>query len=153
MIKAGKAKGQIVEAFFKIQLEKGDDAAFDYLKVEADGFHSTPYGHCLNSFTVDPCSKHLECFDDCRHLSATDLPENRRNLVRLEERFEAALRTVQAKESKSTGRENQLKHEQVRLEGVRKLLATPTGKLVFPDGRDLSKPDPENSRKSVLDDH
>jgi hypothetical protein len=62
MIKAGKAKGPIVEAFFKIQREKGDDAAFDYLKVEADGFHSTPYGHCLNSFTVDPLFKTSRVF-------------------------------------------------------------------------------------------
>ncbi|WP_229490829.1 hypothetical protein [Pseudoduganella namucuonensis] len=41
------------------------------LHFEADGFHASPYGHCLNSFTVDPCPKHLECFANCRHLSAT----------------------------------------------------------------------------------
>ncbi len=65
MIKAGKASGPIVDSFKKIQRTHGDDAAFDFLKVEADGFHSTPYGHCINSFTVDPCPKHLECFAGC----------------------------------------------------------------------------------------
>ena len=75
MIASGKARGPIVDAFERIQATEGDAAAFEYLKVEADGFHATPYGHCLNSFTVDPCPKHLECFAGCRHLSATNLPE------------------------------------------------------------------------------
>ena len=79
MIQSGKASGPIVDAFKKIQSTEGDTAAFEFLKVEADGFHAT-YGHCLNSFTVDPCPKHLECFSGCRHLSATNLPENRRHL-------------------------------------------------------------------------
>ncbi|MDZ7514408.1 hypothetical protein U5F72_21675, partial [Stenotrophomonas muris] len=71
MIQSGKASGPIVDAFKKIQSAEGDTAAFEFLKVEADGFHATPYGHCLNSFTVDPCPKHLECFSGCRLLSAT----------------------------------------------------------------------------------
>jgi hypothetical protein len=149
MIRGGKANGPIIDAYRRIERLQGEDAALDYLKTEVDGFHSTPYGHCLSSFTVDPCPKHLECFDGCRHLSATDLPENRRNLARLEKKLEAALQAVQAKKSGSVGRENQLIHAQVRLEAVRKLQATPAGELVFPAGPDLSRPD-SGSRKSVL---
>ncbi|MDA3875532.1 MAG: hypothetical protein PF483_00430 [Halothiobacillus sp.] len=142
MIQSGKASGPIVDAFKRIQSTEGDTAAFEYLKVEADGFHATPYGHCLNSFTVDPCPKHLECFSGCRHLSATNLPENRSHLRTLELKLVAAVETAEAKPSKSIGRTNQIQHAKVRLEGVRTLLATNEGDKPFPDGPDFSVPHP-----------
>ncbi|MEM5461928.1 hypothetical protein VSR69_45420 [Paraburkholderia phytofirmans] len=147
LIKGGKANGPIVDAFRRIQAADGDAAAYEYLRAEADGFHATPYGHCLNSFTVDPCPKHLECFADCRHLSATDLPENRQNLIRLEGKFKLALETIKARPSTSLGWKNQLDHAEKRLAGVQKLLATPTGERPFPDGVDLSLP----RQRGVLD--
>ncbi len=140
MIKGGKANGPIVDAFIRIQAKDGDTAAYEYLRVEADGFHATPYGHCLNSFTVDPCPKHLECFANCRHLSATDLPENNANLMRLEGKFKIAIETIKARPSSSIGWKNQIKHAEERLAGVQKLLITPVGQRAFPDGVDLSAP-------------
>ncbi|WP_258014499.1 hypothetical protein [Stenotrophomonas maltophilia] len=147
MIQSGKASGPIVDAFKKIQSAEGDTAAFEFLKVEADGFHATPYGHCLNSFTVDPCPKHLECFSGCRHLSATNLPENRRHLRTLELKLAAAVEIAEARPSKSIGRTNQIQHAKVRLDGVRTLLATKEGDKPFPDGPDLSLP----RRSGVMD--
>lgn len=147
MIQYGKASGPIVDAFKKIQSAEGDTAAFEFLKVEADGFHATPYGHCLNSFTVDPCPKHLECFSGCRHLSATNLPENRRHLRTLELKLAAAVEIAEARPSKSIGRTNQIQHAKVRLDGVRTLLATKEGDKPFPDGPDLSLP----RRSGVMD--
>lgn len=147
MIQSGKASGPIVDAFKHIQSTEGDTAAFEYLKVEADGFHATPYGHCLNSFTVDPCPKHLECFSGCRHLSATNLPENRRHLRTLEIKLAAAVETAEAKLSKSIGRTNQIQHAKVRLDGVRALLAANDGEKPFPNGPDLSIP----RRTGVMD--
>jgi hypothetical protein len=148
LIKGGKANGPIVDAFRRIQATEGDAAAYEYLRAEAGGFHATPYGHCLNSFTVDPCPKHLECFADCRHLSATDLPENRQNLIRLEGKFKLALESIKARPSTSIGWQNQLDHAEKRLAGVQKLLATPAGDHPFPDGVDLSLP----RQRGVLDD-
>lgn len=148
LIKGGKANGPIVDAFHHIQATESDAAAYEYLRAEADGFHATPYGHCLNSFTVDPCPKHLECFADCRHLSATDLPENRRNLIRLEGKFELAVETIKTRPSTSIGWRNQLDHAEKRLAGVQKLLTTPPGERPFPDGPDLSQP----RERGVLDD-
>jgi hypothetical protein len=147
MIQTGKASGPIVETFKQIQRDEGDTAAFEYLKAEADGFHATPYGHCLNSFTVDPCPKHLECFSGCRHLSATNLPENRLHLRTLELKLAAAVEIAEAKPSSSVGRTNQIQHAKVRLEGVRALLATKDGDRPFPDGPDLSVP----QRTGVMD--
>ncbi|NHZ32879.1 hypothetical protein [Massilia rubra] len=140
MIKGGKASGPIVDAFVRIQAKDGDAAAYEYLRVEADGFHATPYGHCLNSFTVDPCPKHLECFANCRHLSATGLPENKVNLIRLEGKFKAAIETIRTRPSMSIGWKNQLQHAEERLAGVQRLLDTPNGEHAFPDGVDLSIP-------------
>ncbi|MGO4159011.1 hypothetical protein [Cupriavidus sp. YAF13] len=148
MIQAGKASGPLVAAFLRIQADAGDEAAFGYLKAEADGFHVTPYGHCLNSFTVDPCPKHLECFTGCRHLSATNLPENRGHLVRLEGKLAAALAHAEARPASTPGRDNQIAHARTRLDGVRRLLATPEGDHPFPDGPDLSVAPP----RGVLDD-
>lgn len=185
LIKSGKARGPIVKAFRTIQQTQGEDAALEYLRAEADGFHSTPYGHCINSFTVDPCPKHLECFTGCRHLSATDLTENRLNLVQLEVRLETAVQAIEARQQRigrgapleldtasgdqhgtnltvsaqsmrswapsGIGIDNQLSHAKSRLAGVRKLLATPPGHQVFPDGSDLSR-DSGRPIGRVLDD-
>lgn len=140
LIKAGRATGPFVEKFKAIQKGQGDEAAFQFLSVEADGFHATPYGHCINSFTVDPCPKNLECFAGCGHLMATNLPSNRHHLERLEQKFEAALSTVTARPASTIGRENQIAHASIRLESVRKLLNTPAGEKVFPNGPDFSKP-------------
>ncbi|VVD62672.1 hypothetical protein [Pandoraea commovens] len=60
LIASDKIRGPIVDSFRRIQTSEGDVAAFEYLKIEADGFHATPYGYCMSSFTVDPCPNHLE---------------------------------------------------------------------------------------------
>lgn len=151
LIKSGRASGPIVQTFKEIQRTQGDDAAFDFLKGEADGFHSTPYGHCINSFTVDPCPKHLECFSGCRHLSATNLPEHRHNIIVLEGRLKEALSAAQARSANSIGRENQINHTKDRLFAVQQILATPDGEHVFPNGPDFSLT--TSAYRSVLDDN
>lgn len=138
-IRSGRATGPVVDTFERIKREQGEEEALEYLRVAADGFHPTPYGHCINSFTVDPCPKNLECFAGCRHLTATNLPENRRHLEKLKRQFGVALAEVQARPAGTVGRENQITHATVRLEAVAKLLATPAGERVFPDGPDFSK--------------
>lgn len=147
LVLAGRAEGPIVREFRRIQVEEGDEAALTFLAAEADGFHATPYGYCLNSFTVDPCPKHLECFTGCRHLSATNLPENHRNIIQLHGRLKAALEAAQARPAGTIGRENQIAHATERIKGLETLLSTQAGEQVFPDGPDLSQPD---QRRSVL---
>lgn len=149
LIKTGKASGPIVDAFKQIQKTKGDADAFDYLKGESDGFHVTPYGYCINSFTVDPCPKNLECFSGCSHLTSTDMPEHRQRLEILGQRFESAISEARSRRSDSIGRENQIVHATIRLEAIRKILSTPAGRQVFPDGPDLSL---NNQLRSAPDD-
>ena len=139
LAQAGRAEGPIVREFRRIQTEESDEAALTFLAVEADGFHATPYGYCLNSFTVDPCPKHLECFSGCRHLSATNLPDNRRNIIKMRGKLQTALEAAQARSISSIGRDNQIAHATERIDGLEKLLDTAAGELVFPEGPDLSK--------------
>jgi hypothetical protein len=148
LITAGRANGPIVREFKRIQSLEGDAAALQFLSAEADGFHATPYGTCLNSFTVDPCPKHLECFSGCRHLSATNLPEHQDNIAKLHGRLKIALEHANARPNGSVGKDNQISHITVRIEGVERLINTGPGLPVFPEGKDLSLTD---SRRSVLD--
>src|SRR5690606_10376529 len=102
--------------------------------------HVTPYGFCLSSFTVDPCPKHLQCFNGCRHLGRTDNPEENRNLSLLEERTSAVLAKAKASPAGSVGRKNQIAHAETILANVAIALKTAPGDRPFPDGPDLSEP-------------
>lgn len=151
LIKGNLTKGPFVDNFIKIQKEQGELAAYSYLKNEADGFHVTPYGYCINSFNVDPCPKHLACFSGCKHLTATNLDSNRKNLINLENKFIDTLNELNSRPLNSIGRDNQIAHATVSLENVRKLLNTKIGERAFPNGSDLSKP--TTNRGSVLDEY
>ncbi|MFP3492862.1 hypothetical protein SB759_01445 [Pseudomonas sp. SIMBA_059] len=138
MILSGKVSGPIVEEFREIQATMGDEAAFLFLAGEADGFHVTPYGFCINSFMTNPCPKHLECYGGCRHLCVTDLKSHQQNLFELREKIALAVSKIEARFSDSIGRANQLDHAKKTLENIDKALACRPGENPFPDGPDLS---------------
>ena len=139
MIQSGKVSGPIVGTFRKIQKEHGDTVAFDFLSAEADGFHATPYGYCVNSFTVDPCPKHLQCFNGCSHLVATDNASHRKNLERTKQNMQTAIDEI-SQRPEGIGAQNQLKHAKQMIDGIDKILATRNGGQVFEEGDDLSEP-------------
>lgn len=153
MIRAQKVSGPIVDEFLRVQAEQGDDAAFNYLDAEADGLHVTPYGFCLNSFTVDPCPKHLECFNGCRHLTRSPVPEEQQNLERLRDRFARVIAKIEAtaEAARSIGWKNQLAHARTRLENIEATLAASPGELVFPEGDDLHRSFEKAAGQTVLD--
>lgn len=152
MIMAKKIRGPIVDEFQKIQKDLGDDQAFSYLSTEADGLHATPFGFCVNSFTVDPCPKHLECYD-CRHLTRSPISEENQNLQQLKQRMIDVVTVIEASppQSRNIGWQNQLKHAQSRLESLEKILATAPGERPFPDGKDLYNPVESKQASSILD--
>ena len=151
LILSGRVSGPLVERFKRVQAEEGDDAAFDFLVAEADGLHATPYGFCLNSFTVDPCPNHLECFNGCLHLARTSLPSEHQRLTTLRDRTATILRKAQAAPPGSVGRRNQIEHAQKRLDNIEKTLATSAGERPFPDGADLSAPIETVVRSTMVD--
>lgn len=151
MIVANKVCGPIVEEFRQIQREHGDDAAYDYLDAEADGLHVTPYGFCLNSFTVDPCPKHLECFNGCTHLTRSNVPEERKNLESLRDRTKRAITKIEASPSGSIGRENQILHAREHMSNIEKVLAAEPGSRPFPDGKNLFRAMEDKTGTTIFD--
>lgn len=152
MIMGKKIRGPIVDEFLKIQKDMGDDEAFRYLSAEADGLHATPFGFCVNSFTVDPCPKHLECYD-CRHLTRSGIPEEQQRLEQLKHRMIDVVNVIEASppEARNIGWQNQLKHAKSRLDSLDKILATAPMEHPFPDGKDLYRDVDDKRGKSILD--
>lgn len=152
MIMAKKIRGPIVDEFLKIQKDMGDDEAFRYLSAEADGLHATPFGFCVNSFTVDPCPKHLECYD-CRHLTRSGIPEEQQRLEQLKHRMIDVVNVIETSppEARNIGWQNQLKHAQSRLESLEKILVTAPMERPFPDGKDLYRGVEDKCGMSILD--
>ena len=140
MIKAGLVRTPVADQFRKIQAEHGDGQAFEYLAAEADGFHATPYGHCINGFTQEPCPKHLQCFGGCGHFVNTGLDRNVANLRAMVRKIETAVAAIKARPGGGVGMANQLRHAEKHLGNLRLILATPDGERPFPDGPDLSLP-------------
>jgi integrase len=142
MVVSGAApSSHLARSFRAIQVEQGDEAAFAYLVANSDGFHVTPYGFCTNSFSVNPCVRHLKCFDDCRHFTASGRPEHRVSLEKLREQLAAMHSTALARPAKTVGRKNQVEHAARLLKGVDAALAANAEEKVFPFGVDHSTPE------------
>lgn len=153
LISANKARGPVVDEFRRIQREYGEEAAFDYLNAEADGLHVTPYGLCMNSFTSDPCPKHLECFNGCLHLARTNITSEQENLERMRDRFARVIVTLEGlpEERRNIGWANQLTHARVRYENIVKALGAEPGLQIFPGGADLSVAIERKAGTTIID--
>jgi len=130
----------IAKTFKKLQRESGDIIAYEYLKANADGFHVTPYGFCTNSFSLNPCSRHLKCVDDCRHFVASGTSEHVVSLQSLRQSLIDARNKASEKPAKTIGRKNQIAHAERLIAGVDAALSATKLATVFPDGLDHSKP-------------
>lgn len=153
LITANKAVGPIVTEFRKVQREYGDAAAFDYLNAEADGLHVTPYGLCMNSFTSDPCPKHLECFNGCMHLARTKVVSEAVHLERMRDKFAKVIVTLEGlpESRRNVGWANQLTSARIKYDNIVKTLAAQPGEQVFPDGKDLSVTQEQKFGNTIID--
>jgi len=148
LIASGKASGPLVDQFKRIQRENGDEEAFAFLSVEADGFHATPYGYCVNSFLVDPCTKHLQCFDGCKYLIACLVDRQRATLESLRDKILASIDKMESRKG-GIGLRNQLEHADRLLRNIEILLVSSEGDMPFVDGRDLSDKIGDNGGPSL----
>lgn len=128
----------IAKSFTAIQAASGDLAAFRYLVANSDGFHVTPYGFCLNSFSMNPCARHLKCFDRCKHFTASGLPEHKITLENLRSQLVQMRGAATAKPAKTVGRRNQIAHADALLAGVEAALLAQPNTPVFGGNTDHS---------------
>jgi site-specific recombinase XerD len=141
MVLSGLVGGSAISASFKkIQDEHGDEAAFEYLAKNSDGFHVTPYGFCITSFAINPCVRHLKCFDECRHYLPSGMQEHRISLTSLRDKLRVMRDAAAAKPLTSTGRKNQVAHAERLISGVESALASQPNVPLFKDGKDHSAP-------------
>lgn len=147
LINENKTRGPLISKYLEIQEEYGDDEAYLFLKTEADGFHTTPYGHCVNSFAVDPCPKHLECFSGCNHFMSTGLSKHKQNLINLRDKFKQELQIIEGFPSKGIGKLHQIDHIKKQILNIELILESDEGSLVFPAENDLSDID----KKDIFD--
>lgn len=140
LIASNRGSGKLVTEFRLIQKEEGDEAAIVFLATEADGMQITPYGICLNSFVVEPCPRHLECFDGCSHLMRTGLPGETAQLHKLADRYRMVLASVDRHPGSESAKAKAKAQATSRLAAIEQAIATEAGEKVFPDGADLSRP-------------
>ncbi|WP_152529588.1 hypothetical protein [Aliihoeflea sp. 2WW] len=138
LILTGRISGRLVREFYHIHAKHGELAALEYLAAEASGFHATPYGYCGASFLVDPCPRHLECFNACRNLEKSSDPKHQENFLNIERQLQVAEKAILAKPSESVGWANQLKTTQQKLKNVRIAIDAAPGAQIFPEGPDRS---------------
>ncbi|MGJ7568935.1 hypothetical protein ACSFBX_00220 [Variovorax sp. RB2P76] len=139
MVVGGLAEeSHIAKSFKSIQSAQGDEVAFTFLASNSDGFHVTPYGFCTNSFSLNPCARHLKCFDECKHFAPSGLPEHRISLEQLKNSLTTMRTAALSRPPTSVGRRNQIAHADRLIAGVSAALDAQPKTVVFPDGRDHS---------------
>jgi len=144
MVVSGFAENShIAKSFKRIQQEHGEEAAFEYLSANSDGFHVTPYGFCTTSFAVNPCVRHLKCFDDCKQYIPSGLKEHRVTLEQLHTKLIVMRNKAAAKPPKSVGLKNQIAHAEQLIKGVAAALKAQPGEVIFQNGHDHSAPKEE----------
>jgi hypothetical protein len=134
------ATSHVAKSFKKIQSEHGDEAAFNFLASSSDGFHVTPYGFCITSFAMNPCLRHLQCFNNCKSYVASGIRTHTVSLDQLKTNLIAMRKTAAAKPVTSIGRKNQIAHADQLIAGVNAALNAQPGEAVFPEGQDHSAP-------------
>lgn len=139
LIANDRGEGPIVDEFRRIQKEEGDEAAIAFLAIEADGMQITPYGLCLNSFVVEPCPRHLECFGGCSHLFRTGQATETDQLKKLAGRYRGVLSAISSHPGSEAAKAKAQAQAELRLASIEQALSTKPGSFVFPDGEDLSR--------------
>lgn len=147
LIGQDRIRGPIVSEFKEIQAREGDEAAFAYLNAEVGALHVTPYGFCVNSFAVNPCPKHLECFNGCGHLVRTADPAEQSNLEAVRDRLKGFIDQAGDNPSQGPKFEIQIRHARQRYDAVVASISTQPGAAVFEGGESHHVPiDATNGR-------
>ena len=79
-------------------------------------------------------------FFGCVHLTRSPLTEHTKNLEKTRLRFQKILDSIHEHPAPIAAKLKMKAQAEERLAGLEKMLSTPSGKRVFPDGKDLSRP-------------
>ncbi|MDF2690821.1 MAG: uncharacterized protein K0S29_676 [Gammaproteobacteria bacterium] len=146
MLLSGEVIGPIADA--AKQMNPLD--AKEFVAVQVNAVHHTPYGLCLHDFAQNPCDKHLNCLSGCKEFHRTKgNQEERKNLKLLKNQTTAALNQAKLEQSQeSWGAENWINHNQNIIQNIEKALAIDDEETegskehvsINPDGKSIGEP-------------
>lgn len=149
----GKVAGPLADAYRTLKVNAPTDAE-TFLQTYAAGVHITPWGICANDFTLSPCRKYLQCYDNCRHYHRTADPDEQRRLEDLRAKMQSALQVMRQNAIGEAGADKWVAMLETKLGNLERVLAMvpqePEAKRiqVFPRGVDRARVSPPT--RSVL---
>jgi len=121
-IESGRIQGALADTFHSIKINdpvKGQE----FLETHAGGVHVTLWGICTNDFSREPCTKHLQCFDDCGHLHRTDNQHEKANLQNLLDLNLRVLEKMISDCEDDAGSDKWISEQRRKVEGIRKAIS------------------------------
>jgi hypothetical protein len=140
-IRDGAVAGPLTEAYRVLALNNPTDAEV-FLQTYARGIHVTPWGICANDFSLSPCRKYLQCYDNCRYYHRTSDPTELLRLEDLRTKMKMAIEAMRKNAEGEAGADqwvNMLESKLLHLEHALNLVPSNNSTLqVFPQGADRS---------------
>jgi hypothetical protein len=139
-IREGRVGGPLADAYQMLTLNSPTEAEL-FLQTYASGIHVTPWGICANDFTLSPCRKYLQCYDQCRHYHRTGDPEEQRRLEDLRTTMKRALGVMRQNAAGEAGADKWVSMMEAKLTNLEHALVmaprpSQNPAQVFPQGVD-----------------
>lgn len=96
-IRSGRYFGPVAITYWEMVARGDPEAADAYLRRQIQSGHVTPWGFCKRDLRVEPCEKHLACFNACEHYLATR--RNAQEVAALEDLVARIREQIQAAEA------------------------------------------------------
>ncbi|WP_433694617.1 hypothetical protein [Herbaspirillum seropedicae] len=150
----GKIRGALADTYHELA-SRDPVNALEFLETHAGGVHVTLWGICTNDFSREPCSKHLQCFDNCGHLHRTNDAREAANLEKLLLLNLQVLEKMEDESASEAGADKWVEEQKRKIAGIRKAIALGDRVMktisiqVFPGARGVTAP-AKNSRGSSV---
>ncbi|MBX3253506.1 MAG: hypothetical protein KF862_05140 [Chitinophagaceae bacterium] len=140
-IRENKILGDLTDTYHLIKKKQGVENAESFLATHANALHITPFGACSHDFSLNPCPKHLQCWNGCSNLNLTGSEHEIKNLQNLLENSEKALTQMKMEAEGEFGSDVWINSLENKIENLKKgLELSQLGKeqRLFESGKDLS---------------
>jgi hypothetical protein len=114
--------GPLADAYHDLHVNNPTKAE-EFLTIHASGIHVTPWGICANDFTLAPCRKYLQCYDDCHHYHRTGDEDEQRRLEDLRKTMLTSLEATRENASGEAGSDKWIVMLEAKLANLDRALA------------------------------
>ncbi|OCA71944.1 hypothetical protein BBI01_07240 [Chryseobacterium artocarpi] len=134
--------GELTDTYHNIKEVESYENAETFLHTHGNALHITPFGACTNDFSLNPCEKHLQCWNACNNLHLTGLEHEWENLEKLIHITENSLEKLKQNGIEEYGANNWIMDLEAKLKNmkyVKELAIKGFNVQVFPNGNNLSE--------------